>query len=314
MDANVNKNSPLSTPSKLRERASLVSPSSSRGIEIDSRVPRKRVVLGKSGAHEVLVSDIDVTVYPSNVNETTELDRREESSSSPEVATIIASRNNSARGRIETDAVRHPFMFDLLSIEVKDTYDGNFSVDNINKPTHVCNGTNSCLFTAMTRKKDGSTSRVIVKKVAVGAATDELALTEFYRERHLLSRVSHTNIVDIIGAGRDASGSLPVPFLILEHLEGGSLSAYLAKYRSFHSRPFKYPRFLELARQFADALQYLHYGFSPDAVIIHRDLKPDNISFTSNGTLKIIDFGLSICIKRGSNDSETFEMTGKKLR
>ena len=36
-------------------------------------------------------------------------------------------------------------------------------------------------------------------------------------------------------------------------------------------------RYIRMAREFADALQYIHTQFHPDCIIIHRDLKPDNI-------------------------------------
>ena len=45
--------------------------------------------------------------------------------------------------------------------------------------------------------------------------------------------------------------------------------------------------------------------------MLYTDLKPDNIAFTASGTLKIIDFGLSVCVHRRSPDSsDIYELTG----
>ena len=40
------------------------------------------------------------------------------------------------------------------------------------------------------------------------------------------------------------------------------------------------------------------------------DLKPDNVGFTTDGSLKLFDFGLCTCVKKRSSDSQVYEMTG----
>ena len=62
--------------------------------------------------------------------------------------------------------------------------------------------------------------------------------------------------------------------------------------------------------QLSDALDYLHRRLHLEACIIHRDLKPDNIGFSSNGSIVLFDFGLSICVRKFSEDNVSYAMSG----
>lgn len=56
---------------------------------------------------------------------------------------------------------------------------------------------------------------------------------------------------------------------------------------------------LDLALALCNALEYLHDVAVPGRIVCHRDLKPDNIAFSEDGTLKLIDFGLGKVTKDG---------------
>ena len=136
-------------------------------------------------------------------------------------------------------------------------------------------------------------------------------------EHGLLCRVSHPNIIRLLGAG-----TLPRRFLVLEYLDGGSLYTILAKNdatastsllsasRFFRRPTFTYVMLLIKAKDIAEALHYLHFGCHPQATIIHRDLKPDNIGFNSAGVLKLFDFGLCTCVHRRRVSTESYQLTG----
>ena len=107
----------------------------------------------------------------------------------------------------------------------------------------------------------------------------ELPLREFEMEQAMLSRLSHQNIIKLLGAGH-----LPRKFMVLEFLSGGTLNEMLLKNTTqnglaamlFHKPTFPYLKLLQLARSLATALEYLHTKAHIGACMIHRG---DNISF-----------------------------------
>ena len=74
-----------------------------------------------------------------------------------------------------------------------------------------------------------------------------------------------------------------LPCLVIEYLEGGSLTDLLQS--EVHLKP---QHIKNLCKQFLLGIQYLHCNF-----VMHRDLKPDNVMMTKEGQLKLIDFGMA---------------------
>lgn len=120
---------------------------------------------------------------------------------------------------------------------------------------------------------------------------------------------SHPHTVGYYGSGCTEDNRV---FLCIERLHGGTLRDILHDpSRNRLKPPFSTRRVLEMAFQFADALNYLHTGYHPDVTLIHRDLKPDNIGFTDKGMLKLMDFGLCACVRRRQDMDQTYAMTGE---
>jgi pimeloyl-ACP methyl ester carboxylesterase len=97
-------------------------------------------------------------------------------------------------------------------------------------------------------------------------------------EARVLAALNHPNILTIHDIG-ETDGT---PFLVLEWIGGGSLSAS-------SSQPLPSTRdFLRVALPIAEAL-----GAAHDHGIVHRDVKPANVLVTSDGRIKLADFGLA---------------------
>lgn len=158
---------------------------------------------------------------------------------------------------------------------------------------------------------------IILKVIPNSEVTNRVTQKDFENEINILLRLNHPNIVRIEGHGfldqtslKQPAKHLQRPLLVLETMSGGTLSQLLRSKRSHNSRPFSTLRYLRILRELANALYYLHKKVHPDCAFIHRDLKPDNIGFTSDGTLKLLDFGLCICVRKNTSIRGFYNLTG----
>jgi Tol biopolymer transport system component len=119
---------------------------------------------------------------------------------------------------------------------------------------------------------------VAIKVVADVFLSDPERLARFEREARVLATLNHPHIGAIYGLEETED----VRGLVLELVEGATLAERLAL------GPLPIQEALTVARQIADALEAAH-----EKGIIHRDLKPANIKITSDGTVKVLDFGLA---------------------
>jgi serine/threonine protein kinase len=150
---------------------------------------------------------------------------------------------------------------------------------------------------------------VILKLIKADRVSSPVAIAEFETEAEVLGRLNHPHIVRFLG-----SGFQPRRFLVLELLDGGSLSHALgvrvdSDQKSWR-RTFNYLETLKLSRAMASSLNYLHSEWDSGISIIHRDLKPDNIGFTSDGNIKVFDFGLCSVVKKFKSKTDVYHMTG----
>ncbi len=109
-------------------------------------------------------------------------------------------------------------------------------------------------------------------------------------EAKLACQLNHPNIAHIYDAG-EADG---VPYIAMELVDGHSLRTQVGP-------PATDTFLLSIARQGAAALHHAH-----QKGIVHRDIKPENLVLTSEGVLKILDFGIA---RRGGPGSESTDKT-----
>jgi eukaryotic-like serine/threonine-protein kinase len=129
------------------------------------------------------------------------------------------------------------------------------------------------------RSRDTRLNRDVALKILPDTFThDPERVARFRREAHVLAALNHPHIAAIYGLDEANGGQ----FLVLELVDGESLDKRTAR------GPLPVVESLEIARQIAEALEAAH-----DKGIIHRDLKPANVALTSDGQVKVLDFGLA---------------------
>src|SRR5215207_4755426 len=129
------------------------------------------------------------------------------------------------------------------------------------------------------RARDTKLDRDVAIKILPEAfAHDADRLARFTREAKTLASLNHPNIAGIYGL--EESGG--VSALVMELVEGEDLSQRIAR------GAVPLDEALLVAKQIAEALEAAH-----EQGIIHRDLKPANIKVRSDGTVKVLDFGLA---------------------
>ncbi len=105
----------------------------------------------------------------------------------------------------------------------------------------------------------------------------------FRREAEILASLDHPNIVEIHDFGYASDGT---PWLTMELLEGQTLRSRLEGEGALELEELR-----SLLEQAASALEQAHAQG-----IIHRDLKPEHVFLVADGSIKLLDFGLSLSV------------------
>lgn len=133
------------------------------------------------------------------------------------------------------------------------------------------------------------------REVAIKILPDLLAidgdhLARFGREAQLLASLNHPHIAAIYGFEEPSA-------IVMELVEGPTLADRIARGALTAAEA------TAIAQQVALALEAAH-----DKGIVHRDLKPANIKVTSEGLVKVLDFGLAKALNSESAESNSAEM------
>ena len=120
---------------------------------------------------------------------------------------------------------------------------------------------------------------VAVKVPYLGLESNPASYARFAREEQIGLRLDHPFVMKFIGV----DGNRSRPYIVAEYQRGNTLADLLGRIR-----PLPEKDALKFASLICEALQYLHAH-----AIIHRDLKPSNVMVCSDGSIRLMDFGIS---------------------
>jgi dipeptidyl aminopeptidase/acylaminoacyl peptidase len=139
------------------------------------------------------------------------------------------------------------------------------------------------------RARDTRLSRdVAIKVLPPSFATDPDRLRRFEQEARATGQLNHPNILAVYDTGHHDGA----PYVVSELLEGETLR------ERTQGGPLPVRKAVEIGSQIARGLAAAH-----EKGIVHRDLKPENVFVTSDGRVKILDFGLAKLTQADSGDA-----------
>jgi serine/threonine protein kinase len=140
---------------------------------------------------------------------------------------------------------------------------------------------------------DRTLNRSVAIKVLHGhLASQPEARKRFSREATVIAKLQHPNIVEVYDVSDGTSGQAVI---VTEFIDGFTLAEFLRRHG-----PLIPEMAAAVVQIVAEALEHAH-----GKGIIHRDIKPENVMVRSDGTIKLMDFGIAQVI-----DMEHLTVTG----
>lgn len=149
----------------------------------------------------------------------------------------------------------------------------------------------------LAKRADNVFSKQVALKVLRPEYRDAKLLRRFHQEREIVARLDHPNIARLFDGGTTEDG---LPYSVMEYVDGQPIDSYCDKRRLTISDR------LALVRTVCAAAQYAHRH-----LVVHRDLKPSNILVTSDGQVKLLDFGIAKLL--GVDTDDTFSSGAQLL-
>lgn len=123
---------------------------------------------------------------------------------------------------------------------------------------------------------------VAIKVLRYDFKNEEELLHRFQREALSVTSLAHLNIVGIYDVGQDED----IHYIVMEYVEGQTLKEYIQQ-RS----PIPVQRAVDIMLSLTNAISHAH-----DNHLIHRDIKPQNVLMTTDGEVKVTDFGIAVTL------------------
>ncbi|MEU1984683.1 Stk1 family PASTA domain-containing Ser/Thr kinase [Nocardia sp. NPDC019395] len=132
---------------------------------------------------------------------------------------------------------------------------------------------------------------VAIKVLRADLARDPTFYLRFKREAQNAAALNHPAIVAVYDTGEAEVDGGPLPFIVMEYVEGDTLRDIVR-----NEGPLPPRRAMEVIADVCAALDFSH-----KAGIVHRDMKPANIMINRAGAVKVMDFGIARAIADAAN-------------
>ncbi len=145
------------------------------------------------------------------------------------------------------------------------------------------------------RNMEGFRQQGALKLLRHGLMTEEM-IRRFRRERRILASLSHPGIARLLDGGTTSGGA---PYLVMEYVEGRTL------YEHCMERSLSLAQRIRLLIEVCEAVESAHRR-----LVLHRDLKPSNVMVTSEGRVKLLDFGVAKMFEEDEPESQSLRTFG----
>ena len=143
----------------------------------------------------------------------------------------------------------------------------------------------------LAERSDGSYEQRVAIKLIKRGMDSAAVVQRFLRERRILARLAHADIVRLLDGGVADDGR---PYYVMEHVEGRALTEFA------NARRLPLRERVALVARIADAVAYAH-----TQLVVHRDLKPSNVLVDAGGTPHVLDFGIAKLLEESGEQTRT---------
>ncbi len=140
----------------------------------------------------------------------------------------------------------------------------------------------------LAERADGDFDQRVALKILRGGLDRADIVERFRRERRILAALRHPNIAALHDGGATADGT---PYFAMEYVEGERITDWC------DARRLGLPERVKLFESVCLAVEYAHRN-----LVVHRDIKPGNVFVTSDGTVKLLDFGIAKLLDTEATD------------
>ena len=209
---------------------------------------------------------------------------------------------NEVLSLLESDEDVHPLLdkkaSDLINVEQKINFIGQ-QIGSYRIVEEIASGGMGTVFLA--ERSDGLFEQKVALKIIKPGLSTIPIIRRFQQERQVLANLQHSSIAKLFDGGVTEDKR---PFFTMEYVDGIPIDQYCDD----EKLPIK--KRLELFIKVCEAVQYAHNN-----LVIHRDLKPSNILIQKDGSIKLLDFGISkVLSAEGENhDMPTVTQTEMNL-